>query len=47
VYLLLGRIKTSEHIFTPLILISEELKKTLEESKLQGFDFKEYKQLIS
>lgn len=31
---------------TPLILISEELKKTLEESKLQGFGFKEYKQLI-
>ncbi|MDN3673867.1 hypothetical protein QWY99_12480 [Flavobacterium branchiarum] len=31
---------------TPLILVSEKLKKTLEESELKGFEFKEYKQLV-
>lgn len=32
---------------TPLILVSEDLKKSLEMSKLKGFDFKEYKLLIT
>ena len=32
---------------TPLILISEELKRSLEASELKGFDFKEYELLIT